>query len=236
MKTIIVIPTLNEKDNIGLLIEAIVALNQNYHILIVDDDSPDGTGTIADQYAHRLPVVQVFHRYSERGRGRAGIAGFLRALELGADYIVEMDADFSHDPQYLPALVAALSEYDMVLGSRYVPGGKDDDRGALRRYISKLANGYERVVLGVTIKDCTSGYRAYRRAALEAINLNTIATPGPAVLSDILYRVHSKGFRIGEIPITFIDRKRGSSTLTSKILLATLSNVLRVRWQGIPES
>lgn len=231
-RTMVVIPTLNERENIDELIREILALDLGIHILVVDDDSPDGTAQVVSAWAERRPEVHLLLRRENRGRGHAGVAGFKQALAMGADYIIEMDADFSHHPSYLPDFVAALADYDMILGSRYIPGGQDVDRGRRRRWISKAANWYERTVLGVKVRDCTSGFRAYRRCALVAAELDSIRSPGPALLSDILFRVHRKRLAIGEIPIVFADRTRGSSTLTWRILVTTIAHVIKLRVFG----
>jgi dolichol-phosphate mannosyltransferase len=164
------------------------------------------------------PRIHVLHRTKTRGRGLAGIAGLRYALNWGAEAVVEMDADFSHDPKYLPVLIAGLSEADVVLGSRFVPGGADVGRGWIRHSITVFANWYIRLVLGIRIKDCTSGYRAFRRRVLETVDVDTMISRGPAIVQEILYSSLLSGFRVKEIPIVFIDRQRGSSTFNFKIM------------------
>lgn len=229
--TVIVIPTYNEAENILPLLAEIRQAVPEAHCLVVDDHSPDGTWRLVEEQAQADMNIHLLHRTEERGRGTAGVAGFRWALEFGAGAVVEMDADFSHQPKHLPALLAALEERDFVLGSRYVPGGSDRDRGGLRQGISLLANAYTRLTLGAPVRDCTSGYRAYRAETLRAINLETLNTQGPAILSDMLYRIRLLGLRMGEVPIEFIDRTRGQSTLTPAILLEGLANVARLRLQ-----
>lgn len=230
-KTVVVIPTYNEKENIRNLLTELHKVNPELYLMVVDDQSPDGTWKIVEDMSIENPRIILFLRTEKRGRGLAGIAGFKRALSEGADYIIEMDADFSHHPKYIPALLVALEQYDFVLGSRYVTGGQDVERGKVRYMISKMANAYTRIMLGMPVRDCTSGFRAYRREVLEGINLDKINTWGPAVLSDILYRVKLKGFSMGEIPIYFYEREAGSSTLTTQILIEGLRNVARLRLQ-----
>jgi dolichol-phosphate mannosyltransferase len=230
-KTVVVIPTYNEAENIERLMAELLEVEPGLHLLVVDDHSPDGTWQLVEAEAAHNPHVHLLHRKKEKGRGTAGLAGFRWALKFGADYVVEMDADFSHQPKFVPHLLAALEEADFVLGSRYVKGGRDADRDALRQWVSILANAYTRKVLGVSVRDCTSGFRAYRAEVLEALKLHRITTVGPAILSDILYRIKLKGFRMREVPIEFIDRSAGKSTLTLKILLEGLLNVLRLRWR-----
>lgn len=228
-RTVIVIPTYNEAENIRPLLASIHDLLPEVHLLVVDDDSPDGTWRLVEEAAQENPHIHLLHRTTERGRGSAGIAGFRWALDYGAKFVVEMDADFSHQPQYLPDILLKLKEADFVLGSRYVPGGRDSDRGTLRQGISVLANGYARWVLGVPIRDCTSGYRAYRAEVLQRMRLESIDTNGPAILSDMLFRIKLLGCSMAEVPIVFIDRQRGESTLTPAILLEGLWNILRLR-------
>ncbi len=228
-KVLIVIPTYNERDNIKRLIEEILGIDPGYYILVVDDKSPDGTWEMVRDLEKQNPQVKLLLREGPRGRGLAGIDGFRYALDLGADYIIEMDADFSHHPRYIPDLLKGLENADFVLGSRFVPGGKDIERGIHRKLISKLANGYARWLMGVKIRDCTSGFRAYRRQTLEGIKISEITTWGPAVLSDILYRIQLKGYSMAEVPITFYERSAGQSTLTARILLEGLWNILRLR-------
>ncbi len=228
-KTVVMVPTYNEAQNIESRVRRLVAAAPEVTILVVDDDSPDGTAAIVRRLSTELPQVELLLRREQRGRGRAGIAGYRRALELGADQMIEMDADLSHRPEHLPAILEALRTHDVVIGSRYVPGGRDGRRGIHRRLISRVANFYTRTVLGVPIRDCTSGYRGYRAEVLRTIGADRLETWGPAILSDVLWRIKLAGFQIGEIPIQFVDRERGESTLTTRILLEGLWNVLRLR-------
>ncbi len=218
MKTMVMIPTYNEAANIERLVGEIFRYVPQIDILVVDDNSPDGTGRIADHLAGVNPRLHVLHRKKLRGRGLAGIAGLRYALNWGAEAIVEMDADFSHDPKYLPQLISGLEQADVVLGSRFVPGGADVGRGFLRHAITVFANWYIRLVLGIRIRDCTSGYRAFRREVLEAIDVDTMISRGPAIVQEILYSSLLSGFTVKEVPIVFVDRQRGSSSFNFRIM------------------
>jgi dolichol-phosphate mannosyltransferase len=216
MKTMIMVPTYNEAQNLERLTSQIFSFSPGVDILVVDDNSPDGTGRIADELAARNPRVHVLNR--TKGRGLAGIAGLRYALNWGAEAVVEMDADFSHDPKYLPALLDGLNEADVVLGSRFVPGGADVGRGFIRHAITVFANWYIRMVLKINIRDCTSGYRAFKRAVLETVDVDTLISRGPAIVQELLYSSLLSGFRVKEIPIVFIDRQRGNSTFNFRIM------------------
>ncbi len=223
------IPTYNEAGNITELLSALLKIEPAVHVLVIDDQSPDGTGELVQRLAEREPRVHLLSRSGPRGRGLAGIAGYNWALAQNAQSIIEMDADLSHRPEFVPHIIAALQRYQVVIGSRYVPGGQDRRRGATRRLISKLANAYTRFILGLPIRDCTSGFRGYRAEVLRGIGAERLTVWGPAVLSDVLWRIKLKRFSFGEIPIQFDDRQRGTSTLTTAILVEGLWNVLRLR-------
>lgn len=233
LKTTIMIPTYNERENIDRLIGAILALKvsgHDLHVLVVDDNSPDGTSQAVAAIAARETRVRVLTRANQRGRGSAGIAGFKEALLQGADYIVEMDADFSHDPKYLPDLIKAVDNgADVALGSRFVRGGSDEDRGMYRQTVTKLAGLYTRTLLQLKIRDVSSGYRCFRRAALEAIDLDQLISTGPSIVLEILFKCASKGMKIAEVPIVFIDRRVGTTKLNWVILLETLAMVIKLR-------
>jgi dolichol-phosphate mannosyltransferase len=231
-KIFVMIPTYNEKDNIQALIEAIAALQiKNIHIVVVDDASPDGTGKLVDQLARKRSFLHVVHRLNERGRGTAGIKGFKYALEQKADMIIEMDADFSHHPRYIPELIRAAQHNDVVVGSRFVPEGKDLDRGFVRHSITKLANFYIRRVLKIAnVYDCTSGYRLFRRAVLESIKMDNTISLGPSIVQELLYKATLLGFRIKEIPIVFVDRKEGKSTFDWRIMAQSILMTLILKF------
>lgn len=226
---VVVIPTYNEADNIGVLIPQILAWPR-FRVLVVDDGSPDGTGDLVRELARSEPRVSLLTRPGKLGLGSAYLDGFRRALAEGAAYICEMDADFSHDPCYLPELLAtAEARADLVIGSRYVPGGGTTDWGIGRRMISKGGNLYARIILGLPVADSTGGYRCYRRRVLETINLGAVRSNGYAFQIEMAYRVHKAGFRIGELPIIFPDRRVGQSKMSRRIVLEALVNVWKLR-------
>lgn len=230
MKTYVMIPTYNERENIGNLIQEILDLKiPDLHIVVVDDNSPDGTSEAVRNASARNPEVELLLRTTDRGRGAAGIAGFKHALNHGADYVVEMDADFSHHPRYIPSFLNAIQDTDMVIGSRFVGEGRDMDRGIMRRAITFLAGVYVRVLLGLKIRDVSSGYRCFKRRVLEAIELDSMISTGPSIVSEVFYRAHLKGFSIREIPIKFADRIHGQTKLNYSILIKTLLMVLKFK-------
>jgi dolichol-phosphate mannosyltransferase len=225
----VIIPTYNEADNIAQLIPQILAY-PSCRVLVVDDGSPDGTGAVVDRIAYEEPRVGLLSRPGKLGLGSAYIAGFRRALAEGAQFIIEMDADFSHDPRYLPALIsAALSKYDLVLGSRYVRGGGTTDWGISRKLISRGGNLYAGLILGLPIADATGGYRCYRRNVLEAIDLDAVRSNGYAFQIEMVYRARAIGARIGEVPIIFPDRRVGQSKMSRRIVVEALINVWKLR-------
>ena len=229
-KTYVIIPTYNEAENIEALLREILALKiPDLRVAVVDDNSPDGTGEIVERLAKENSIIKIIHRYQNRGRGSAGIDGFKYALQEGAEYIIEMDADFSHHPRYIPAFIEKIRDYDLVLGSRFIPGGKDADRGFLRRMTTFFARLYIQLMLGIKVKDITSGYRCFRRPVLQAIDLDHLISTGPSIVSEILYQVALKNYRIYEIPIIFEDRKKGKTKLNLWTLLKTLYMVYRFK-------
>ena len=231
MKTIVVIPTYNEKENIAKLLQSILALKiKDMDILVVDDNSPDGTAKVVEEISAREPSVHLLLRKALKGRGAAGKDGFRYALNRGADYIIEMDADFSHDPKYIPDFLEAIKDADVVLGSRFIKGGRDVGRGMIRRLISLLGNIYVRKTLGLKIHDCSSGYRCFRRKALETINLESTVSLGPAVVHELLYKSILYGFRIKEIPIIFVDRRYAHSKLNFRIIMEGFLMVLILKF------
>jgi dolichol-phosphate mannosyltransferase len=210
----LVLPTYNEAENVEPLVEAARAkLPSSAQVLIVDDGSPDGTGEIADRLAERHENVRVLHRARKEGLGPAYIAGFREALGGGAGLVLEMDSDFSHDPAYLPRLLDAAGRADLVLGSRYVPGGGVSDWGALRRAVSRGGSTYARLVLGVDVRDLTGGFKCFRREVLEAIDLDAISTRGYAFQVEVTYRAIRLGFKVVEVPIVFRERRVGTSKM-----------------------
>lgn len=231
MKTVVVIPTYNEADNIAPLLGELLKLPLGCEILVVDDDSPDGTWRIAEREARRAPRIHLMRRTAARGRGLAGIEGFRAALALGADRVAEMDADFSHDPRYLPGLIEATERADLAIGSRYVPGGRDEDRGIMRRCVSALARRYLRCVLGLAVKDPASGYRCFRREALEALLAKKPRARDPFIIAETLFYCTRMNMKIVEVPIVFQNRAAGRSKLGFRTLIKYLfmALVLRMR-------
>jgi len=227
-RTFLVLPTYNERENLPALIAAIQALPDKIYIVIVDDGSPDGTGDLADDLAGRQPTVQVIHRPGKLGLGTAYTTGFSKALEQGADLIVTMDADFSHDPKYLPALLAASRRYDLVIGSRYVPQGGVVDWGWRRKALSRGANAIAHLLLGLHARDCTAGFRCYRRAVLEKVDPTAIVADGYSYLIEMLYRCQHCGFSVGEVPIVFTDRRLGRSKISQREILKAQFTVMRL--------
>jgi len=226
----LVLPTYNEADNLELLIQAASAqLPADARILVVDDNSPDGTGQVADRLAAEQAMVEVLHRPAKEGLGPAYIAGFRRALEAGAGLVLEMDADFSHDPADLRRLLAASAEADLVIGSRYVQGGAIGDWGPLRRAISRAGSIYARLVLGLGIHDLTGGFKCFRREVLEAIDLDAVDARGYAFQVEMTYRATRLGFSVLEIPITFRDREQGSSKMNGTIVAEAIWRVPLLR-------
>jgi dolichol-phosphate mannosyltransferase len=227
----LVLPTYDEAENVEPIVAAALAkLPASARILIVDDDSPDSTGAIADRLAEGEERVEVLHRPRKEGLGPAYIAGFRRALAGGAGLVLEMDADFSHDPAYLPRLLAEAERADLVIGSRYVPGGGVGDWGALRRGISRAGSAYARGVLGVDVRDLTGGFKCFRREVLEAIDLDTVRSRGYAFQVELTYRAIQLGFSVAEVPIVFRDRRVGSSKMDRSIVLEAIWRVPLLRF------
>ena len=227
--TFVIIPTYNEKENLADLVGQIMALPVNAGVIVVDDNSPDGTGEIADSLAREYPGrVHVVHRAGKLGLGTAYIAGFKKGLTLNASRLMTMDADFSHHPRYIPAMIEASARYDLVIGSRYVPGG-----GALhcawhRVLLSRGANLFARVMLGLRANDATAGFRCYRRAVLETIPLDEIFSSGYSFLVEMLFLAQQGGFTVGEVPIVFENRQRGASKISRQEILKAQYTVFRL--------
>jgi dolichol-phosphate mannosyltransferase len=238
---VVTLPTYNESLNILPLVRELLALGPGFQVVVIDDDSPDGTWKLVAEEAAREPRVHLIHRTSDRGRGRSGRDGFVRALEMGAKVVIEMDADFSHQPKYVPALIRTLNTgvdekgkpIGLVLGSRAAPGGRDADRGIVRRTITLLANAYIRILLGVKVRDCNSGFRAWKRSTLEAIRVEETYSPGPAIVQELLFKTARARIGIAEVPIEFQNRLHGESTLTLRLLFQGYVAVLRLRWRAM---
>ena len=229
----LVLPTYNEAENLDRIVaQALPALEEvaeRPHVLVVDDDSPDGTGRVAARLSERDPRIQVLHHGVKRGLGRAYVAGFEHALARGADRVIEMDADFSHDVADLPRLVAAADDLDLVLGSRYAPGGRILDWSALRRGVSRAGCWYARAVLQLDVRDLTGGFKCFRREVLEALDLGDVRANGYVFQIELSYRALRAGFRVGEIPIAFRDRQLGTSKMTPAVALEAAWRVLLLR-------
>lgn len=224
------IPTFNEAGNISPLLEAVFALGvPGLEVLVVDDESPDGTAGLVEELSKKRPGVHLLRRAPPAGRGLAGRDGFLYALELGASYLIEMDGDFSHQPRHIPALLAAMESCDMAVGSRLAPSGSDADRPAARRWLTLLANAYARSLLRLPVADTNSGFRCFSRKALEALNPSTLRSRGPSIIHESLLRAVQAGLRLKEVPIEFVDRKEGNSKLGLVQLAASYLWILKLR-------
>jgi len=229
---IVCLPTYNERANLEAMVHALEPLG--VRVLVVDDNSPDGTGEIADRLAEEHEFVSVLHRERKEGLGPAYIAGFRRALADGAEYILEMDCDFSHDPADVRRLLAACeSGADLALGSRYVPGGGTEDWGLVRRFVSAGGSWYARALLGIPIRDLTGGFKCYRRVVLERMDLSAIASKGYAFQIETTYRALRLGFTAVEIPIRFTDRTRGTSKMSRSIVLEAVARVPALRFAAL---
>ncbi|MFC2029295.1 polyprenol monophosphomannose synthase [Chloroflexota bacterium] len=229
----IVIPTYNECENIGPLVHGILGLGLDAQVIIVDDNSPDGTGRLADGLSAQNASVFVVHRPGKLGLGTAHIAGMKAALAGDAGQIVTMDADFSHHPRYLPDLLAALDQFDMVIGSRYVSGGDTLNCTLPRKALSRGANLFARTVLSLEVEDATAGFRGYRRAVLESIPLDDIVSDGYSFLVEMLYHCQRNGWNIGEVAIVFENRQRGSSKISKTEILKAMQTVGRLGWERL---
>jgi glycosyltransferase involved in cell wall biosynthesis len=232
---LMIVPTYNERENLPTLVRQLRGLPGDVHVLVVDDNSPDGTGALAEALAQSDPGVRVVHRAGKLGLGTAYKAGFAHGLARGYDYICTMDADFSHNPASLPALLdKAAQGYDMVVGSRYVRGGSVVGWPRLRKVISFTANQLAHLFLGVTTRDCTAGFRCYRRAVLETVPLDTIFSGGYSFLIEMAFLCQEAGFRIGEVPITFVNRTQGDSKISKTEIYKAFYTLLRLRTRGLP--
>jgi dolichol-phosphate mannosyltransferase len=230
---VVVVPTYNERPNLEALVRAVLAQDARYRLIIVDDNSPDGTGQVADALAVAYPGrIEVIHRPAKRGLGPAYVAGFQSALQLLPDLVVQMDADLSHDPGDLPRLVAAAEEYDLAIGSRYIPGGGTVGWPLWRRLLSRAGGDYARVVLGVPIRDLTGGFKVWRRPVLERLDLASLRSDGYAFTIEATWRALQDGARVVEVPILFTDRVAGASKLSRRIVLEAAMLVWKLRWEA----
>jgi dolichol-phosphate mannosyltransferase len=236
LRAVVCVPTYNERENLEPLVRSLgeVLDTTRDRVLVIDDSSPDGTGELADRLADELPWVEVLHRSAKEGIGRAYLAGFAHALASGTELVLEMDCDFSHDPRDVPRLIATCEEEaDLVLGSRWVEGGGTENWGVVRRFVSRGGSLYARLVLGVGIRDLTGGFKCFRRHVLETIDLDAIAARGYGFQIEGTYRALRAGFRVVEIPITFVDRRVGESKMSGAIVLEAMRQVPLLRWKAL---
>ena len=233
-RVVCTLPTYNEAENILPLAHELLALGPEVHVLVIDDDSPDGTWRVVAEAAQREPRLTLLHRKTDRGRGRAGRDGFVEALRMSARIVIEMDADHSHQPRSIPLMIERLNrrgfEVGLVVGSRGVAGGKDARREPFRQTLTKLANLYIRLLLGVTVRDCNSGYRCWRAETLRAIRVKSTFSRGPAIVQELLFKTACARIGIAEVPIEFQNRLHGQSTLTLRVLLQGYAVVIKLRW------
>jgi len=233
VRTVACLPTYDERENLEPMVRALRELG--LEVLVIDDGSPDGTGELADRLAAELDGVEVLHRERKEGLGPAYLAGFRRVLAGDAELIVEIDCDFSHDPADVPRLVEAAREADLVLGSRYVAGGRVENWGLVRRLVSAGGSLYARVVLGVGVRDLTGGFKCFRREVLEAIDLGAVSSRGYAFQIEMTYRALQAGFRVVEVPIVFADRKHGGSKMSRGIVLEAIWKVPVLRLRALTD-
>jgi dolichol-phosphate mannosyltransferase len=228
-RALVIVPTLNERQNLPPLVDALLTL-PDVRVLVVDDSSPDGTGAVADELAAKFAGrVDVMHRADRRGLGRSYVDGMKRAIHEDVDVICQMDADFSHDPLELPRLITAAARADLVVGARYVPGGRVVHWPLRRQLLSRFANLYVHLVAGLRTRDCTSGYRCWRRSALAALPLETVVSDGYSFMIEMLFLAEQRGYRIVEVPITFVERQQGESKLSKAVLEESAITPWRLR-------
>ena len=229
MNVFVTLPTFNEHKTIEPLIRQIRSYGSSIGIVVADDDSPDGTWRIVEEIARRDPNVFLLRRTVRKGRGAAGVDAFRFALQHKADAVIEMDADFSHDPKHIPQFLEKIDQCDLVIGSRAIPQGQDLRRSPFRKGITYLSTFYTRSVLGLPVKDCNSGYRCFRREVLEAVNLDRIRSIGPSIVQELLFKAHLRGFSICEIPIVFAEREAGQSKLNLARLAQGFLAILKLK-------
>ncbi|MCU1278431.1 MAG: Dolichyl-phosphate beta-D-mannosyltransferase [bacterium] len=232
-RTLVIVPTYNERDNLPEIVAAVHQHLPDADLLVVDDNSPDGTGAVADEIAARDAQVHVLHRAGKQGLGTAYVAGFKWALARDYQLLFEMDCDFSHDPKYLPIMrERARAGADLVLGSRYVVGGGTVNWGPMRKLISRGGSFYARTILGIDVRDVTGGFKCFRRATLEALDLDTVSAQGYGFQIEMTYRTIKHGLRVEEVPIIFVDRRVGQSKMSKKIFLEAFTLVWKLRLSG----
>ncbi|HOG46375.1 MAG TPA: polyprenol monophosphomannose synthase [Anaerolineae bacterium] len=231
VRAVVIVPTYNEIENLPPLVEQLLGLRASLGVIVVDDNSPDGTGQLADQLAAKHPEVEVIHRPGKLGLGTAYRAGFARALERGAPLVLTMDADFSHHPRYIPAMLGRAADCHLVIGSRYIGGGGAVGCTLPRIALSRGANLFAKVLLGLRASDCTAGFRCYQRVVLQTIGPDTVLSEGYSFLIEMLYRVQQAGFQTGEVPILFANRQHGASKISRREVARAVATVLRL-WSG----
>jgi len=234
LKNAVIVPTFNEAENVAPLIEHLLSLEPELYVIVVDDNSPDGTGAVADAWAQRSARVHVIHRPQKQGLGTAYSAGFAKALELGSDLVLTMDADFSHNPRYIPALLELAESNDLTIGSRYVTGGGVRLWGLHRKFLSRGANLLARTLLGLHAHDCTAGFRCYRAQVLQVVDPVSIRSDGYSYLIEMLWRVQNAGFRIAETPIVFTDRRKGTSKISQREIFKAGRTVIQLLFRRPP--
>ena len=232
MRSIVVMPTYNERQNIEEIIRVVLSDQPQWHVLVVDDNSPDGTGDVVDELAKHDACVHVIHRAGKYGLGTAYREGLSWALRMEYDYICTMDSDFSHNPKVLPRLRQLAEQYGVAHGSRYISGGSVENWSRFRRAVSLMANALTRRILGLNLADCTSGFRCYRRDVLELMDVSTLTARGYAIMEELTFRCTRAGFRPAEFPITFMNRRAGRSKLNSAESLRALGAIFQLRLQG----
>lgn len=234
MRALVIVPTYNERENLPRLVPAILGQGESFHLLIVDDNSPDGTGKIADEFAASDSRVNVIHRDGKRGLGTAYVAGFRWALEHNFDFVFEMDADFSHDPNDLPRLLEGAKRGDCAIGSRWVAGGGTENWSLIRTLISRGGSVYAKTILGVPVNDLTSGFKCFSAYVLRSLDLDSIHSNGYAFQVELNYRCHRLGYKIVEVPINFVDRRVGKSKMSAWIVVEAMGVVWRLRLSSDP--
>jgi dolichol-phosphate mannosyltransferase len=229
MKAFVTLPTYNESKNIEPLIRSIRSQDPVMGIVVADDDSPDGTWRIVEEISKKDPNVYLMKRTVNKGRGAAGADAFRFALDHQADVVIEMDADFSHDPKHIPQFLEKIRDFDLIIGSRTISHGQDLRKSKLRKWITRFSTLYTRLILGLPVRDCNSGYRCFRREVLEAVDLRTLRSTGPSIVQELLYKAHLRGFSIYEIPIVFVEREAGESKLDLGRLLQGFLMILKLK-------
>lgn len=232
-KTLVVVPTYNESQNIGTVLERVLGSGSGIEVVVVDDNSPDGTAGIVKQAMETNPRLHLIERESKQGLGTAYIRGFKYALGTDAELVMQMDADLSHDPKYIPEMLAASEDWDLVIGSRYVKGVNVVNWPIERLLLSYMANFYTRVITGMPVHDATAGFKCFRRSVLEAIDLDEVISDGYCFQIEMNFRAWRKGFRIGEVPIVFVDRHSGTSKMSKRIIWEAIYKVWLLRFKGV---